>query len=255
MSHHRFSNLHNLFQRDLNKKLTSDLVSLNFIPQSCNCNKATKVNEKCFCEGRCRETIVIYEATCKTCKKSYIGNTQQHLKTRMGQHFQEVRKYIRTKVRSVTFAHHLGSHKDIDNMSLNEHKAVTVAKIRPMVSIKVLWRGNALLCMKSFHTHSCILCMKERTTILHRHNLDPTKLINLRNKIYCACRHKSRFHRYCVPTSPLSTDDDIMSERNESLDDDEEWKQEDQANRILTDSLTVGFSGLQISCSFQTVVV
>ena len=54
--------------------------------------------------------------------------------------------------------------------------------------------------------------MKERISILTETRERPTRLIKSCNKIYGACRHKTRFHRYKNYTT--STDDGVTPERD-----------------------------------------
>ena len=71
-----------------------------------------------------------------------------------------------------------------------------LSKLRKMASFKILWQGKIISLMKCSGIHQCRLCMKKRLGILHMHNKDPGKQINLCNEIYGACRHKLSFHRY-----------------------------------------------------------
>jgi hypothetical protein len=87
MSYHKFSNLREIFQGDLNRKLMDGIISRDFIDRPCNCNCASKIDGKCAYNGECRKMCVVYKATCKICNQSYIGQTQQKLKDCMGQHF------------------------------------------------------------------------------------------------------------------------------------------------------------------------
>jgi hypothetical protein len=112
MIYHRFPDLRNLFQADLNKKLTANLVSRDFVNESCNRIKNKKVYGKCIFNSECRNRVVVYKVTCQVCKMQYVGNTQQHVKDRMKQHFQQVVKSVLTGVGSDTFARHFASHID-----------------------------------------------------------------------------------------------------------------------------------------------
>ena len=80
MSYHRFSNLREAFQGDLNNKLLKGIGSEDFNDRPCNCNIASKIDGKCIYNSKCRSSIVVYKATCKDCDVFYIGNTQQQLK-------------------------------------------------------------------------------------------------------------------------------------------------------------------------------
>ena len=91
MSYHNFPNIREQFQADLGRKLNKGVGSLDFDTLSCNCNTRTKVDGDCPYKNLCRHSIVVYKATCDTTKKFYIGCTQQKLKTRMTQHFNEAK--------------------------------------------------------------------------------------------------------------------------------------------------------------------
>jgi hypothetical protein len=169
--------------------------------RDCNCSSKTKVNGSCVYGRQCRVSCVIYEAKCNTCSKSYIGNTQQKLKERMKGHFNDVQRLVNKNFTSDSFATHFASH-------CGEGVAVNADLVRKMVTMKVLWEGNPISCMKTFGKMSCSLCMKERETILMRSLENPKELINSYNEIYGACRHKTRFHRYIMNnTDTPSTDD------------------------------------------------
>ena len=75
MSYHKFPNLGQMFQSDLTTKLTEGLESLDFMDLPCNCNARAKVNGKCWFNGECQKSIVVYNAKYKLCKMLYIGNT------------------------------------------------------------------------------------------------------------------------------------------------------------------------------------
>ena len=79
MSYHRFCNIRELLQGDLNSKLYKNLQSLDFATLPCNCPK----NTECRFAGKCQTPIVVYKAICEETGKAYIGNTQQFMKKRM----------------------------------------------------------------------------------------------------------------------------------------------------------------------------
>ena len=60
MSYHRFPNLGEIFQGDLNNKLMDNITSKDFMDLKCNCTNATTVNGECIYSGNCRKSIVIY---------------------------------------------------------------------------------------------------------------------------------------------------------------------------------------------------
>jgi hypothetical protein len=51
MSYHKFSNLREIFQGDLNRKVMDGIISRNFRDRACNCNRASKVDGKCAYNG------------------------------------------------------------------------------------------------------------------------------------------------------------------------------------------------------------
>jgi predicted GIY-YIG superfamily endonuclease len=53
---------------------------------------------------------VVYKATCKICDDSYIGQTQQKLKDRMGQHLNDVKKLITKGIKLDSFVSHFTHH-------------------------------------------------------------------------------------------------------------------------------------------------
>jgi hypothetical protein len=210
MSYHRFNNLRETFQADLTTKLSEDIVSLDFKNLACNCQKKSKDDKGlCIYGGACRKSIVVYKTTCLTTGKVYIGNTQQHLKKRMQQHFQDVRKMVLTETRSDSFAYHFA-----ESISPPSDKSIKL-KIREMIDIKceVLWQGRPMSCVKTFGTKSCALCAKERIEILKIARESPHLAINSCNEIYGGCRHKPKFHRYQPDKTEPSTDDPKAGER------------------------------------------
>ena len=122
--------------------------------------------------------MVVYEAKCKCCGKAYIGNTQQKLKTRMTQHFNDTRKVINCGVQIDSFAKHFAEHceEKIKNGTL---KKVKTSDERDLMVIKVLWKGNQISVMKSFGKLNCQLCMNERILILENIRKGKKKNINI----------------------------------------------------------------------------
>ena len=147
----------------------------------------------------------MYKATCKQCDKFYIGNTQQHLKKRISQHIGEVKKLVNRGEGSDSFAKHFASH-------FTDSTNITRDDINRLIKIDVMWQGDPISCVKSFGKMSCSLCMKERVEILKASKKQPRQLINSRNEIYGACRHKTKFHRFTRNEKP-STDDGVNPER------------------------------------------
>jgi hypothetical protein len=68
MSYHRFSNMRELFQGDLNTKLNRNVISKDFQKLPCNCRN----KQACQYSGDCRTSIVVYQAVCLKTNKCYI---------------------------------------------------------------------------------------------------------------------------------------------------------------------------------------
>ena len=68
--------------------------------------------------------------------------------------------------------------------------------------------------------------MKERLEILKAKRLDKlngeNKLTNRSKELYGACRHKTKFHRYCFYKKPISTDEGCISPERSEQDSDED---------------------------------
>jgi hypothetical protein len=209
MSYHRGLNVRELFQGHLNAKITKGVESMDFSPLRCNCRN----KEGCPYLGKCRNSIVVYEATCLITGKKYIGNTQQHVKKRMQQHVQDVRKLVIHGRHSDSFAKHFAMLVPPGTPNNEIRKFVKI-------KVKILWSGKPLTCVKTFGTKSCKLCNKERHEILKLTRLHPGKAINTCSEIHGACRHKPRFHRFNqllqIKTTPLespSADESVKDER------------------------------------------
>jgi GIY-YIG catalytic domain len=184
MSYHRFPNLRESFQQDLYAKLMANVTSLDFQTLPCNCK-----DQECKYGNVCRDSLVVYKVECKNTGKIYIGNTQQHLKKRMGQHARDVRRKKELNINSDTFASHFA-----DQMRLFpdfSHK-----RLRNMMTCSIIWQANPHSALRSFGTPNCILCSRERLEIVKLQRYKPDLLINSCTEIYGACRHKTRFHRY-----------------------------------------------------------
>lgn len=203
MSYHRFLNLRELFQGDLNSKVTKGLTSKDFETLPCNCR-----NKKgCPFLGRCRESIVVYQACCLITGKKYIGNTQQHVKKRIQQHVQDTKQLFINDKKSDSFANHFAKLVP---------EGTEKKEVRNFVKVKVeiLWKGNPLSCVKTFGTKGCKLCNKERMAILNLTRKTPKMAINKCNEVYGACRHRPRFHRFDQSqNNATSTDESDKDER------------------------------------------
>jgi hypothetical protein len=202
MSYHRFTNLREIFQGDLSRKLTLDVISKDFETLNCNCRLG--LGKKCGYNNVCRNPIVVYKIECKNSSKVYIGNTQQFFKKRMQQHFNDVKKLHLLGVKSDSYAKHFAT------QFLN-FTDVTPELQRNSITCEILWKGNPINVVKTFGTPNCALCNKERLEILKQSRKNPKSLINSCNEIYGACRHNPKFHRYDSRTP--STDESRIDER------------------------------------------
>jgi hypothetical protein len=189
MSYHKFSNLREIFQGDLNRKLMDGITSRDFQDLPCNCYKSSKVDGKCIYNGDCRKSCVVYKVTCKLCDLPYIGQTQQKLKVRIGRHLGEVKQRVVEGKKATSFSAHFAQH-------CTKGVKPTGDELRRMIKVKVLWQGNPISCMKSFGTLRCSLCMRERIELLRAMEQEECQVINYCNEIFGACRHKTKFHRF-----------------------------------------------------------
>jgi len=202
MSYHRFTNLRELFNGDATNKLNAQIISKDFDTLPCNCKNRN--DEGCDYCGICRESILVYRVECNTTGKSYIGSTQCHLKKRMQQHFQDVRRRKALKGSFDSCAKHF------DRMTINFPNPSPVL-LRNMTTVHKVWKGNPLSTVKTFGTNNCILCNHERINIFKWMRTKPRLLINKCSESHGACRHKPKFHR--LATALSSTDESSMDEK------------------------------------------
>ena len=216
MSYHKFSNLRELFQGDLNNELMEGITSKDFVDLKCNCTWATTMDGKCIYGGNCRKSIIIYEATCTKCGCHCIGNTQQKLKHRMNQHFTDTKDLVNDEKFSDSFAKHFASHFKEDNNNNNNNNNVTRGDVRNITNVEVLWQGNLISCVKTFKNLNCSLCTRERLEIYNAMKEDKKNgsnpLINSLNELCGGCRHNPKFHRFCC-VCPDSADEAIAAEK------------------------------------------
>ena len=170
--------------------------SRDFEEKPCNCNANAKDRSgQCLYDSRCRQTTVIYKATCRVCQMFYIGCTQQQIKKRMQQNFNSAGEWVNLKKQSDSFASHFGSHFCGPN-SISLNGRAKANDFRKILTMETLWKGSPISCVRGFGRLSCSLCMNERLAILNSFKHSPDKLINSCNEFYGACRHKPRFHRF-----------------------------------------------------------
>jgi len=116
VSYHRFTNLREIFQGDLSRKLTVRVTSQDLEPLPCNCR--TSGNGACGYNSMCRNSTVVHKVKCNNTGKLHIGNTQQKFKTRMQQHFNEVQKLVKLGEKSGSYAKHFATQFYDTNLSL-----------------------------------------------------------------------------------------------------------------------------------------
>jgi len=208
MSYHRFTNVREIFQGDLSRKLTVGLTSQDFEPLPCNCR--TSGDGTCGYNNMCRNSIVVYKVKCNNTGNVCVGNTQQKFKTRMQQHFNEVQKLVKLGEKSDSYAKHFATQfYDTNPSPTNQRGGITCS---------IIWQGNPISVVKTFAIKNCALCAKERLAILKQSRSNPQRLINSNNEICGACRHRPRFHRYVNQTTPStheSTNDERVSPTHE----------------------------------------
>ena len=137
----------------------------------------------------CRHQCIVYKVQDRTSQKFYIGSTQQHFKTRMRQHFKDVRDYQRTGQTSSTYARHFA-------YQLQNFRKPSNQLQRNTTLYSKIWQANPLTCVPTFGTNRCLLCNQEKLAIFNAYRKDPRRLINKKNEITAKCRHKPKFHRF-----------------------------------------------------------
>jgi hypothetical protein len=102
MSNHRFTNLGEMLNSDLSKKVMMNIYDEEGEDRE-NCNSSSKCeNGECLYGGKCRKKYVIYELKDSITGKSYIGKTQQFLKNRTSNHIADVWKRVEAKKKNKT---------------------------------------------------------------------------------------------------------------------------------------------------------
>ena len=131
MSYHKFPNLGEILGGDLTGKLMKDVKSQDYMDRPCNCNKASKVDGKCIYGDKCRKCIVVYKCEYSICGMFYIGNTQNHIKKRMNEHFAETRNQVNKGLISDSFAKHFATH-----FNENEKERITGGDVRNIAKVE-----------------------------------------------------------------------------------------------------------------------
>ena len=142
-------------------------------------------------QQRMQEERGIYKVTCKETGEVYIGNTQQQIKKRMEAHMGDMCKLTNKNQHFDSFAQNFAS-----VCQASDGIKLTRKDVRRYMLVETIWEGNPISVMKTFGKPLCILCMKEKINILQAIRMNPKMTINTCNKLYGACRHNTKFHRY-----------------------------------------------------------
>ena len=138
MSCHRFPNVRELLQGDLNTKLPDGIKSLDFDTKDCNCRNKSN----CIFKGECRQHIAVCEATCTATGKKHICNTQQPVKRRMHQPMEDAKRLAATGKVLDSFAEHF-----VELISQNAPKEEMAKHI--ICAMKILWKGKSIVMRKN----------------------------------------------------------------------------------------------------------
>ena len=135
------------------------------------------INRRFIYRGRYRHLLLVYKVACSKTGKFYIGNTQQNLKKHIDTHLSESCSMVNKNEVSDSFVRHFAT------------QFSTEAKITIMALEKDQCRNY--MARKTNFVHETLqetnmYVMHERTTI---DSYSP-------NKVYGACRHKTKCHRY-----------------------------------------------------------
>ena len=101
-----FNNLAELLNGYLAANIGRVIISKDLMDRECNCSLPSKVNEKCVYEGKFRNTFLIYEVKFLMCDAVYKCNTQKTLKKRMGGHFYDILRLLKTRQKPDSFSSH-----------------------------------------------------------------------------------------------------------------------------------------------------
>ena len=189
MAYSRFSNLRELFQRDLTSKLNSDVTSLDFENKECNCNPGKDL--PCPYNNKCRECIVVYQMQHKVTGHVYIGSTSKHAKKRFQQHTSDIMRYHEKGSKSTSVARFFAC--TFINWKPGD---LSARLVRNSINYSILWQGKPLSTVQTFGTPTCKLCSKKRLEIYKRARFKGRTLINDRTHLFEACKHRPDFHRY-----------------------------------------------------------
>ena len=182
----RFANIKEMFQGDLTVKLQRGLTIIDYGDPGCNCHASAKnAKGECAYNGRCNQSILVYEVTCKKTGKKYIGSNQQKFKKIIEGHYNDVRLWFRKGFRTDSFARHF---------SRFFTAKPTAGQIRSICDFKIIQSVILFSFSKNIRSYSCKLCMAEKTWLIK--GKKQNSLINVDPEIYGPCRHESKFPRF-----------------------------------------------------------
>ena len=127
--------------------------------RECNCSLPSKVNGKCFYEGKCRSKCIIYQVECSLLDTIYIGNTQKTFKKIMDGHLSDLLCLLNNGQKSDSFSAHFEQHFNTTTSRTD---------LRKYMTFKVLNQLNPIGAMKTITKPNCNLCMEELLTILKK---------------------------------------------------------------------------------------
>ena len=153
MSYHRFPNLGEFLQGGIVGKLRKVIGPKDFLNCEFNCGSTTKVKGTYAYKGDCRACGVVYKVTCKLRLSVYTGNTQNTLKERMEQNFQDVAQKVQQNKNLDTCAAHFAQHFD---------RKLTPQYCREKMKFETLSKVKSMRLMKTGSKYSCTLCIEER---------------------------------------------------------------------------------------------
>ena len=143
-------------------------------PPTCNCQISRKhlcpVPDKCTATNVCYRCEVIRGDNHKC--DNYVGQTSRKIKTRIGEHLSDARKYRPEKPVGSRLSHHIG-----DLFFNNTPHTLN-------------W---SILAQKEHFspvTNFCRLCNEEKVFIIYHPEIST---INLRNELYGWCKHKDKY--------------------------------------------------------------
>ena len=187
MAYSKFSNIRELFQRDLTAKLNKEVEPLDYMTRERNCKPGS--HEPCPHNNICRERIVVYQMKSRCTNHCYIGSTSCHAKTRFQHHTSNVVQCHATGKKSTSAARFFAA------LLMNFRPGTVSARlVRNQIEYSILWQGNPLSTVQTFGTPHCKLCSKERLEICKRARHKRDTLINDRTNLFEACNHKPSFH-------------------------------------------------------------